>query len=159
MFVLHKFTAIAPVSLTITLLMTGCSETKVSQCQRLIQVVNQGTSLIDTNKGKQVTTSLQLSKDLENVTKSLGELKLGDPKLKESQTAFVKVFTNLSEAIAKAANALNTAKTAEASPAGREKIQQARTEIDSALTSAAKTAGKESDSLGVQLNKYCSQPK
>jgi hypothetical protein len=157
MLVLGKYSFIAPVSLSLALLVTGCSESKVAQCQRLIQAVNQGTSLIDTNKGKQVNTSLQLSKDLQTVTKTLGELKLTDPKLQEFQSSFVKVFTNLSQAIAKAANALGTAKTAEASPAGREKIQKARVEIDSALTSAAKTAGKDSDALEAQLNKYCSQ--
>jgi hypothetical protein len=157
MFELRKCSIIAPVSLSLALLVVGCSESKTSQCQRLIQAVNQGTSLIDTNKGKQVTTSIQLSKDLQNVTKSIGEMNLTDPKLKELQSNFVKVFQHLSQAIAQAASALNTAKTAEASPSGREKIQKARTDIDSALTAAAKTAGKDSDALGNQLNQYCSQ--
>lgn len=156
MLVISKYIVIAPVSLSIALLVTGCSESKVSQCQRLVKVVNEGTSLIDTNKGKQVTTSLQLSKDLETVNKSIGELKITDPKLQEFQSSFVKVFDHLSQAIAKAAKALGTAKTAEASPAGREKIQSARAEIDSALA-AAKTTGKQSDGLSNQLNQYCSQ--
>ncbi|WP_016951310.1 hypothetical protein [Anabaena sp. PCC 7108] len=158
MFILRKYTIIAPVSLSIVLLVTGCSESKISQCQRLIKAVNQGTSLIDTNKGKQVTTSLQLSRDLKNVTKSIGELRLTDPKLKEFQSKFVKVFDNLSQSISTAAKALGAAKTAEASSAGREKIQEARADIDSALTAAAKTAGKQSDTFGNQLNEYCSQP-
>ncbi|MBD2628371.1 hypothetical protein [Trichormus variabilis] len=157
MFILRKYTIIAPVSLSIALLVTGCSESKVSQCQRLIKAVNQGTSLIDTNKGKQVTTSLQLSKDLQNVTKSIGKLQLTDPKLKEFQSSFVKVFDNLSQSISTAAKALGAAKTAEASSAGREKIQKARKDIDSSLTAAAKTAGKQSDTFGNQLNEYCSQ--
>ncbi|MBD2663375.1 hypothetical protein [Richelia sinica] len=156
-FSVFKIRFFVPISLSISLLITGCSESKVSQCQRLIQVVNQGISLIDNNKGKQANTSLQLSKDLKDVTKSLAELKFTDPKLEEFQGDFVKVFQNLSQAIAKAAQALNTAKTAEATPSGREKIQKARTDIDSALTAAAKTAGKESDNLSNQLNKYCSQ--
>lgn len=156
MLVLPKYIVIAPVSLSIALLVTGCSESKVSQCQRLVKVVNEGTSLIDTNKGKQVTTSLQLSKDLQTVNKSIEELKIADPKLQEFKSSFVKVFDNLSQAIAIAAKALGTAKTAEASPAGREKIQSARTEIDSALA-AAKTTGQQSDALSNQLNKYCSE--
>jgi hypothetical protein len=154
MSVVRKYMFIAPISLSITLLVTSCNESKVSQCQQLIQVVNQGTSLIDTNKGKQVTTSLQLSRDLENVTTSLRDLNLSDPKLKELQNSFVKVFQSLSQAIAEAAQALGTAKSADASLTGKEKIQRARTEIDSALTSA-KIAGKDSDNLGEQLNRYC----
>jgi hypothetical protein len=157
MSVLHKYTVIAPVSLSIALLVTSCSENKVSQCQRLIRVVNAGTSLIDNNKGRQVITSIQLSKDLEFVTKSIKELNLKDPKLKEFQSSFVNIFQNLSQAIAKAGRALGATKTAQASESGREKIQKARTEIDSALTTAT-TVGKQSDTLVNQMNKYCSQP-
>ncbi|QSJ21124.1 hypothetical protein JYQ62_35850 [Nostoc sp. UHCC 0702] len=153
-----KYLVIAPVSLSIALLVAGCSENKASQCQRLIQVVNEGNSLIDQKKGQQVITSMQLSKDLEAVTGSLKKMNLADPKIKQLQSRFVKVFENLSQAIAKAARALGAAKAAEASPAGREKLQKARTEIDTALTAVAKTAGKESDILLNELNKYCSQP-
>lgn len=158
MSVSRKYTVIAPVSLSIALWITGCTETKVSQCQRLIKAVNEGNSLIDKNKGLQVTTSVQLSKDLASLSKSIENLNLRDPKLKEFQSRFVKVFDNLSQAIAKAAKALNTAKAAQASPSGREKLQKARTEIETAMTAAAKTAGKDSDGLVGEINKYCSQP-
>ncbi|MEA5579604.1 hypothetical protein [Anabaena sp. UHCC 0451] len=158
MFVVRKYTVIAPISLSIALLMTGCSESKISQCQRLIKVVNQGTSLIDNNKGKQVITSLKLSRELQTVTKSIEELKLIDPELQKFQSGFAKMFDNLSQAIAKAAKALDTTKTAAASSSGREKIRNARTDIESVLTAAAKSAGKESDIFGNQLNEYCSKP-
>lgn len=154
---MRKYTVIAPISLSIALLTTGCSESKTSQCQRLVKVINQGTSLIDNNKGEQVTTSLGLSRDLQTVTKSIQELKLADPELQKFQSNFAKVFDNLSQAIAKAAQALGTTKTAEASSSGRAKIRTARTDIDSALTAAAKTAGKQSDTFGNQLNEYCSK--
>ncbi|MEH2217645.1 MAG: hypothetical protein V7K72_11120 [Nostoc sp.] len=157
MSVLHKYTVILPVSLSIAFFVSSCTENKVSQCQRLIKVVNAGTSLIDKNKGTQVITSIQLSKDLEFVTKSIKELNLTDPKLKEFQSSFVNIFQNLSQAIAKAGKALGTTKTAEASASGREKIQKARTDIDSALTTAT-TLGQQSDTLVNQTNKYCSQP-
>lgn len=156
MSVLHKYNLI--VSLSIVLLMTGCIEDKASQCQRLIQVVNAGNSLIEQNKGQQVITSFQLSKDLEAITTSLKQLNLTDPNLQDIQSRFAKVFQNLSQAIAKASRALGSAKTAEASSTGREKLQKARSEIDTVLTSAARTAGKESDMLVEELNKYCVQP-
>ncbi len=158
MFVLRKYSVIAPVSLSVALLLSGCNENKASQCKRLIQVVNAGNSLIDKNKGQQVTTSLQLSKDLEVITTSIEDLNLKDPKLKDFQGRFVKVFKNLSKAIAKAAKALSAAKSAEISPSGKEKLQNARVEIDTALTAAAKNTGKESDALVKQINQYCSEP-
>ncbi|MBE9198259.1 MULTISPECIES: hypothetical protein [unclassified Nodularia (in: cyanobacteria)] len=151
----RKLIVIAPVSLSIALLVSSC-EDQVTQCQRLIQVVNAGNSLIDQNKGEQVITSLQLSRDLEVITKSLEELNLTDPNLKEFQSNFARIFENLSQAIAKASQALGVAKSAEASPAGREKLQKARTEIDTSLTSA-ESAGKKSDALAADLNKYCGQ--
>ncbi|MFM6201062.1 MAG: hypothetical protein ACKPE1_18315, partial [Dolichospermum sp.] len=97
-----RYPVIAPVTLSIALLITSCSDTKTSQCQRLIKAVNQGTSLIDTKKGQQVSTSLKLSKDLKNVTQELQKLNLKDPKLKEFESGFIKVFDNLSQAIGKA---------------------------------------------------------
>jgi oligoendopeptidase F len=153
----RKLVVIFPLGLSIALLINGC-EDQVSQCQRLIQVVNAGNSLIDHNKGQQVITSLQLSKDLLAITQALEDLNLSDPKLQEFQSSFASVFRNLSQAIAKASQALGTAKNAEISPVGREKLEQARTEIDTILTSAAQTAGKQSDALVDELNKYCIQP-
>lgn len=154
---MRKYTVIAPMSLSIALFVTGCSESKVVQCQRLITSVNQGTSLIENNKGTQVTTSLKLAKDLENVNKSIEKLKLTDPELQKFQTNFVNLFDQLSQAIAKAGKALGATKNAEASNTGRQKIHSARKDIESVLT-AAKTTGKESDNFGNQLNQYCSQP-
>ncbi|MDZ8188855.1 MAG: hypothetical protein RMX96_28880 [Nostoc sp. ChiSLP02] len=153
----YKYTVLAPISLSIALLIASCTENKASQCQRLVQVVNEGTSLIDKNKGTQVITSIQLSKDLQFITKSIKELNLTDPKLKEYQSGFVKIFQDLSQAIAKAGRALGATKIAQASATGRERIQKSRAEIDSSLT-AAETLGKQSDKLINEMNKYCSQP-
>ncbi|MBW4635090.1 MAG: hypothetical protein KME30_25285 [Iphinoe sp. HA4291-MV1] len=156
MSVLGKYTVIISVSLSMALLVTACNDSKASQCQRLIDVINKGSDLIDKNKGQQVTTSLQLSKDLEAVTKDIQGMKLKDPKLQEFQSRFAKVFEIFSQSIAKASNALNSAKTAKASSEGRVKIQKARGDIDTALTAAA-NAAKQSDALVSQVNKYCSQ--
>ena len=149
-----KLIVIAPVAVSITLLLSSC-EDKITQCQRLIQVVNVGSSLIEANKGEQVVTSLQLSRDLQVITKSLQRLNLSDPNLKEFQSSFAEIFDDLGQAIAKASELLATTKNASASPASREQIQKARTEIDQSLTLAAETVGKKSDGLAAELNKYC----
>jgi len=155
MSIFHQCNLIILISLVLTLVVAGCSGPKSSQCNRLINIVNKGVSIIDVNKGKQVETSLQMSKDLIDVTKSLKEANIADPKLQELQGNFVKVFQDLSQAITKASQALDLAKNAEASTSGRLKIENARSQIDTALTTAATTAGKKSDELGNQLNKYC----
>jgi hypothetical protein len=152
----HKY-IIIPVSLSMAFLLASCNETKVSQCERLIKEVKVGTTLLEKNKGAQVTTSLQLAKDLEGVTKKVRDLNLGDEKRKEYQNRIVKVYGALSQNIGKAGRALGSAKTAQASTVGREKIQKARDNINSALQTAA-NAAKEFDDSVSGLNDYCSKP-
>ncbi|MCX7593553.1 MAG: hypothetical protein N2235_07300 [Fischerella sp.] len=151
-----RYNVIFPISLGITFLLVGCNDSKASQCQQLIGAVNEGNSLLETNKATQVSTSLKLAQDLEVVTKKIEELNLKDPKLKDFQTRFVKVFTTLAQNINKAGKALGAAKTAKATASGRERIQKARDEIDTALK-AAEIAGKQLDVFATQVNKYCNQ--
>ncbi len=147
---------IVSVSLSVALLLASCNDSKVAQCERLIKQVSQGTALLDKNKGAQVTTSLQLAKDLEDVTKKVRNLNFGDETLQSFQKKFVKIFDTLSKNINKAAKALGAAKTAQASAAGREKIQKAREDIDTALKTAGDSA-KQFDTSVSELNKYCSK--
>lgn len=158
MSVWQKYIFLTPISLSAALWISGCSETKLSQCQRLITLVDQGNSLIEKDKGYQVTTSSQLAKDLDNVTKSLEKTNFEDPKLVDFQTKFTKIFANLNQQIAKASKALGATKAAKPSLDGRIKIQKAREQIDTHLT-AAKSTGKSFDTLFTQLNDYCNVPK
>ncbi|NMG05927.1 hypothetical protein [Brasilonema sp. UFV-L1] len=158
MSILRRYAVIVPISLSMALLVSACNDSKASQCQRLISLINKGSDLIDKNKGQQVTTSLQLSKDLEAVTKEIKELKLKNLKLQEFQSSFVNVFETFSQSIATAGKALGSAKTAKASVEGRARIQKARGDIDTALTTAA-DAAKQSDVLASEVNKYCSESK
>ncbi|MBD2778595.1 hypothetical protein [Iningainema tapete] len=157
MFVSHKYIVINLVSISVAVTLAACSESKVSQCERLIQAVNKGTGLIDKSKGNQVTTSLKLAQDLQAVTKEIKEMNLKDPKLQEFQTSFVKVFEIFNQSIAEAAKALNSTKTADSSSnVGKAAIQKARGDIDTTLTKA-QTAAKQSDKLASGMNNYCKQ--
>ncbi|AFZ03162.1 hypothetical protein [Calothrix sp. PCC 6303] len=155
MFTTRKFILIIPVSFIF--LITSCNDSKVTQCERLIRQVNAGTTLLEKNKGSQVTTSRKLAQDLQDVTKKTEELNFQDPKLKDYQTKFITVFGTLSQNIAKASKALGSAKTAQPSVDGRATIQKAKDEIDSSLQKAS-VAAKQADSMATELNKYCSQP-
>ncbi|MDJ0620331.1 MAG: hypothetical protein QNJ63_26935 [Calothrix sp. MO_192.B10] len=152
-----KYIFISSTSLAATLWISGCSENKVAQCQRLIKLVDQGNSLIEKDKGYQVTTSLQLAQDLQDVTKSLKKSNFKDPKLTEFQGKFAKVFGTLNQQITKAGKALGATKAAKASQEGRVTIQKAREDIDTHLT-AAKSTAKSLDTLFKQLNDYCNLP-
>jgi uncharacterized coiled-coil DUF342 family protein len=148
---------IAPVSLGMALLLASCNDSKVAQCERLIKEVNQATTLIDKTKGAQVSTSLKLAKELQEATKKIRDLNLGDEKLKDYQSKFVKTFETLSKNVETAGKALGSAKTAQASTAGRATIQKAREDIDTSLKKATDAAA-QFDSSVSELNQYCTKP-
>ncbi|NRB07694.1 MAG: hypothetical protein HRU34_10980 [Richelia sp.] len=150
----NNYILLTPIYLCFTLLVFAC-ESQVSQCQRLMKMVDQGNNLIDKNKGYQVTTSSQLAKDLKKITQSLTRSKFQDPKLIEFNSKFATIFKTWNQQIGKASKALGTTKAAKASQEGRMAIKKAREEIDTSLTDAQSTA-KQFDTLFKQFNDYCS---
>ena len=156
MFYCNKYKVIAFVNLGMVLLITACNETKQAQCQRLIKVVNEGTSLIEKNKGSQVTLSLDLAKDLEDVSRKLENQNFRDPKLQDLKKQYVRHFDSKSKNIESAGKALGSAKTAEVSSKGRDQVRQAKKDIETSLKQV-KSAAKESDTLANELNEYCTQ--
>ncbi len=156
MFNCNKLMVIASLNLSIALLITGCNETKQAQCQRLIKAVNEGTSLIEKNKGSQVTLSLGLAKDFEDVTKKIERQNFKDPKLEDFKNQYVKHFETFSKNIDTAAKALGSSKTAEVSSAGREQVRKAKKDIETSLNLVS-NAAKESDTLANEVNEYCTQ--
>ncbi len=156
MFNCNKYKVIAFINLGMVLLITGCNETKQAQCQRLIKAVNEGTSLIEKNKGSQVTLSLGLAKDLEDVSKKIENQNFRDPKLQDFKDQYAKHFDAKSKNIEFAGKALGSAKTAEVSSKGRDQVRQAKKDIETSLKQV-KYAAKESDTLANELNEYCTQ--
>ncbi|MCJ8280735.1 MAG: hypothetical protein MJK14_12785 [Rivularia sp. ALOHA_DT_140] len=156
MFNRNKYKLIASINLTLALLITACNESKQAQCQRLIKAVNEGTSLIEKNKGSQVTLSLGLAKDLGDISKKIERQNFKDPKVQEFKNQYVKHFEAKSKNIDSAAKALGSAKTAEVSSKGRDQVRQAKKDIETSLKQV-KNAAKESDTLAKELNEYCSQ--
>lgn len=166
MSVLRKYAVITPVNVAITCLVAGSaflvsagSQSKVSQCHQLISVINQGSSLIDQKKGKDAATTNKLARDLEKVTQNLTVVYLGDTNLQGFQNRFIKVFQTLSQAFTKAGKALDSARLAESTPAGRVKVDSAKAELEAAFKAAA-PAAKQADGLAAEINHYCnSNPK
>jgi len=144
--------------LHIAFLVTGCSQSKVSQCQQLLEAMSQGNMMIAQSNGSQISTSLKLAQDLGNTSKSIKKLHLTDPQLQKFQTDLGQNFDRLSHHIGKAAKSLGEAKKVVNSPSGQIKMRQAKTNIESSLTTA-QTVGKQLDNLGNKLNSYCNPSK
>ncbi|MEO1430798.1 MAG: hypothetical protein AAFS12_07980 [Cyanobacteria bacterium J06632_19] len=118
--------------------------------------MNEGNSLIEKNKGSQVTLSLGLAKDLGNVAKQVEKQNFQDPKLEEFKNQYAKHFGAKSKNIESAGKALGSAKTAKVSSAGRDQVRKAKKDIDTSFKQV-KDAAKESDTLAQELNEYCTQ--
>ncbi|BAZ88978.1 hypothetical protein NIES932_04460 [Raphidiopsis curvata NIES-932] len=150
--------SMACLCLYIAFIVTGCSQSKLSQCQQLLEAVSEGSMMIDQSKGSQIATSLKLAQDLGNISKSIKKLHLTDPQLQKFQSDLVQNFAGLSYYIGKAAKSLSETKKTSNSPSGQEKMRYAKMGIESSLTTA-EAAGEQLDILGNKLNKYCNSNK
>ncbi|MEM7556590.1 MAG: hypothetical protein AAF378_21320 [Cyanobacteria bacterium P01_A01_bin.84] len=150
-----KYQFITCLGISVALLLSACNESKVSQCQRLIKAFNEGTSVVESKKGLQVTTSLNMAKDIQKASEKVKGINLEDEKLQGFQDKFVTIFDNLSNNVTQAAKALGATKQAEASQSGREKIRKARKDIEKSMNSAASGAGKQLDALALEMKEYC----
>ncbi len=153
----RRYIVIFPFCISIAFLLASCNQSKQSQCQRLIELVNKQNELVQKNKGTKADTTLQLATDLDKVTKEMAETKFGDPQLAGFQSRLVQSSQTISQEIAKAGNALSSATTAEVTPAGRTKVESAKKDIEAALKKAT-VAANQSDDIAQELNQYCKKP-
>ncbi|MDF0554548.1 hypothetical protein [Kamptonema sp. UHCC 0994] len=139
------------------LLLTACDETKVVQCNKLIQVVNKGNALIDSKKdNSDVASTKNLANALNKTAKELDTLDLTETNLKGFQTRLSKGFRELSEPLNDMAKALDTGKNASTTSEGREQIEKAKKDLAKA-GQAANKAAKNQDALTSKLAVYCSK--
>jgi hypothetical protein len=124
-------------------LIASCSETKVSQCSKLINIANQavtGVKTVSENPNPDNIESMNKIADVANNAKSEMEaLQLADGQLKDYQTRFVTMYTDTNKATRDLVSA------AEAKDA-----QAARQAFD-----ALKTATAQEGPLVNEVNSYC----
>jgi hypothetical protein len=88
--------------LILGLVTVSCSETKVSQCSKLIGIANQavsGVKAVSENPKPDNIDSMNKIADVANTAKaSMQELQLADPQLKDYQTRFVAMYTDTNKA-------------------------------------------------------------
>lgn len=149
---LRRHTVMLPVSAAIALLLTNCAESRVSQCNRLIQVINQGHSLVTNFDDQNAAAATQLASSLDGINQQLEAVELADEQLQEYQGRFVQVYRDLSQAFREMAEALNVANNAQ--PNQVDKLQQANAKAESA-GKVAQRAAENADKLADEINNYC----
>ncbi|BAT52394.1 hypothetical protein NOS3756_13340 [Nostoc sp. NIES-3756] len=108
----YKSTATLSTVAAIALLLTGCGESKISQCNKVIKVANQAASLgqqygkdSKTAKGSQGLT--ELATKIDQVGTEMKGLEIKDEKLQGFQGRFLKLYQDISKGLNDAATAIN----------------------------------------------------
>jgi hypothetical protein len=108
----YKSTVTLSTVAAIALLFTGCGESKISQCNKVIKVANQAASLGQqygkdpkAAKGSQGLT--ELASKIDQVSTEMKGLEIKDEKLQGFQGRFLKLYQNISKGLNDAATAIN----------------------------------------------------
>lgn len=136
---------------------TTTTESKSIQCTKLLQVLSQGNTLVDSKKESRNPASTQkLVRDVNQIAQQLNALPLTDPTLVASQKQLVQAFQQLSQAFGEIGKTLSTSQKTAASKEGREQIRRAKAAVTKAGV-AANQAAQRQDRLTDTLLDYCNR--
>lgn len=86
----------------ISLLTASCSESKISQCNRIIKIANdvvsQAKTVTNGGQASDPKAMLQAAEAMDNASKQMTDIPVTDLKLKDYQTGFVKMYRDTSKA-------------------------------------------------------------
>lgn len=97
-----RYLVLFSLTTAISLLTASCSESKISQCNRIIKIANDAVSQAKTvTNGGQASdpkAMLQAAEAMDNASKQMTDIPVNDLKLKDYQTGFVKMYRDTSKA-------------------------------------------------------------
>lgn len=97
-----RYFVLFSLTMAISLLTASCSESKISQCNKIIKIANEAVSQAKTvTNGGQASdpkAMLQAAEAMEKASKQMTDIPVNDPKLKDYQTGFVKMYGDTSKA-------------------------------------------------------------
>lgn len=134
-------------------LLTACTESKVTQCNRLVAEVNKGQEISQNIKGTDAEAMKKLSTDLGGLSQTIAAVPLKDETLVGYRDRFAQVYKDLGGAAATVGGALETLKALK----GKAAIAKAK-EIQQQAIAATQTSAqaiKEESTLIKEVNDYC----
>jgi hypothetical protein len=103
MYFLRCYRVIVPMTVAISFLTVSCGESKVSQCQKIINVANQASTeaKVLTKGGQPIDPDamVKAADTMDKAAQAMELIKLSDNKLKEYQTGFSKMYRDTSTAM------------------------------------------------------------
>lgn len=139
-----RYFVLLPLSAAISLLTVSCSESKISQCNKIIKVANEAVS-----KAKSVTNGgqandpkamLKAADAMEKASQEMKAIEVKDAKLKDYQTGFISMYRDTSKATRDFVGAFE---------------KKNRPAAEAALTNLQQATTPEKQLVG-DINKYCS---
>jgi hypothetical protein len=86
----------------LALLTASCSENKIAQCNRIIKIANETVTQAKTvpngTQGSDPKFMLKAAEVMEKASKQMTDISINDPKLKDYQTSFAKMYRDTSKA-------------------------------------------------------------
>lgn len=97
-----RYLVLFSLATAISLLTASCSENKISQCNKIIKIANEAVSQAKTvTNGGQASdpkAMLKAADAMEQASQKMTNLGVNDPKLKDYQTGFVRMYRDTSKA-------------------------------------------------------------
>ncbi|HEY9598252.1 MAG TPA: hypothetical protein V6D33_11340 [Cyanophyceae cyanobacterium] len=178
MYSFRRTSALAAVGVVITALVSGCGETKVAQCNKLIKVINQGqpivaefqqesikasSSLASTSKPSAVqqqatqsaTVLNKFASDWDKHNQEIKAVELADEKLIGFQKRYFQSGEQLGQGMREMSQTMTDFSKIKVTPGSLDKLQK----ISSSFTTISQKLGsvdQESSKVVTELNSYCS---
>ncbi|MBE9205913.1 hypothetical protein IQ244_05180 [Nostoc sp. LEGE 06077] len=140
-----KRTVMLSTTAAIAILFTGCGESKVAQCNKIIKVANQAVTLSQEfsknpqrEKGSKALT--EVAGKIDTFASEMKGLEIKDEKLQGFQGRFIKLYQDTSKGLRDTAAAID-----------KKNLKAA----NASLTSLKKSSGEEGAIVG-EINTYCS---
>ncbi|MEP0870060.1 hypothetical protein NDA01_09635 [Trichocoleus desertorum AS-A10] len=139
----------------IALLATSCGESKIVQCNKLIDVINKGQALASSGiNGNDPAAMNQLATNLDGLSQEIKGVKVQDTKLQVFQANFARIYQTLAQSSREIANAVASLRQTQPTGTGGTQAKAMQAKAQAATQTALKAAQEESRSVS-DLNGYC----
>ncbi|MCA1992037.1 MAG: hypothetical protein LDL41_08310 [Coleofasciculus sp. S288] len=175
----HQTSALTTVGVVITALVSGCGETKVSQCNKLIEVINKGqplvaefqqetikasSSLVSTDNSSAVkqqatqsaTVFNKFASDWDKYNQEIKAVELADEKIIGFQKRYGEAGDKLGQGIRDMSKVMTELSEVKTTPQSLGTLQKVSSDLNT-ISQKLVSVGQESDKVVTELNSYCSK--
>jgi hypothetical protein len=172
----HRYSALTAFGLVIATFITGCGESKVTQCNKLADIINKGEPTLNKvanemgnlGKGKQPSNLKEVKEqalkgvalfnkaasEMDGLTQQIKAVKLEDEKLLGFQKRYTQSLGEASQSIRDMGQQMNQLSKIDQTPASLQKIAKIQSNIES-LAKKGDKASNAADKVVGELNSYC----